>query len=105
MLKSLVSVSSQFAAGANRCFKLDECGQFFTGMQSETLTVAAMAGVTELNGDSENIVKPAPGATDVAAASNGNSLVAYRSVSGSHTTVGITAFLGVVANQSGHRGE
>ena len=63
-----------------------------------------MAGVTTLNSDFQNVVMPAPGATEVAAASNGNSLVAYRSVSGPHTTVGITAFLGVVANQSGHWG-
>jgi hypothetical protein len=63
-----------------------------------------MAGVTELNSDFQNVVTPAPGATEVAAASNGNSLVAYRPVSGGHTTVGITAFLGVVANQSGHWG-
>jgi hypothetical protein len=63
-----------------------------------------MAGVTELNSDSQNIVTPAPGATEVAAASNGNSLVAYRPVSGGHTTVGVTAFVGVAANQSGHWG-
>jgi hypothetical protein len=63
-----------------------------------------MAGVTELNSDSQNIVSPAPGATEVAAASNGNSLVAYRQISGGHTTVGITAFLGIVANQSGDWG-
>jgi hypothetical protein len=62
-----------------------------------------MAGVSELNSDFQNIVTPAPGATEVAAASNDNSLVAYRQV-GSSTTVGITAFLGVVANQSGHWG-
>jgi N-acetylneuraminic acid mutarotase len=63
-----------------------------------------MAGVTELNNNFQNVVNPAPGATEVAAASNGNSLVAYRPVIGSHTTVGITAFLGIVANQSGHWG-
>jgi N-acetylneuraminic acid mutarotase len=63
-----------------------------------------MAGVTELNSDSQNVVTPAPGATEVAAASNGNSLIAYRPVTDGHTTVGITAFLGIVANQSGQWG-
>ena len=63
-----------------------------------------MAGVTELNSNFQNVVTPAPGATEVAAASNGNSLVAYRPISGGHTTVGITAFLGIVANQSGDWG-
>jgi hypothetical protein len=63
-----------------------------------------MAGVTELNSNFQNVVTPAPGATEVAAGSNSNSLVAYRPISGGHTTVGITAFLGIVANQSGHWG-
>lgn len=63
-----------------------------------------MVGVTELNSNFQNVVTPAPGATEVAAASNGNSLVAYRLVGGSHTTVGITAFLGIFANQSGDWG-
>jgi len=63
-----------------------------------------MAGVTELNSNFQNVVTPAPGATEVAAASNGNSLVAYRPITGGHTTVGITAFLGIVANQSGDWG-
>ena len=41
-----------------------------------------MAGVATLNSDFQNVVTLAAGATEVAAASNGNSLVAYRPVSG-----------------------
>ncbi len=63
-----------------------------------------MAGVATLNSDFQNIVAPAGGATEVAAASNGNSLVAYRPVSGGHTTVGITAYVGADATESGHWG-
>jgi hypothetical protein len=63
-----------------------------------------MAGVTTLNSNFQNIVTPNGAATQVAAASNGNSLVAYRPVSGGHTTVGVTAYVGVAATQSGHWG-
>ena len=63
-----------------------------------------MAGVTALNSDFQNVVTPAPGATEVAAASNGNSLVAFRPVSGGHTTVGVTAYVGPEATQSGDWG-
>ncbi len=63
-----------------------------------------MAGVTTLNSNYQNIVSPNPSSTEVAATSNGSSLVAYRPVSGGHTTVGITAYLGVVAAQSGDWG-
>ena len=63
-----------------------------------------MAGVTTLNSDFQNVVTLAAGATEVAAASNGNSLVAYRPVSGGHTTVGVTAYVGAAATQSGHWG-
>ena len=62
-----------------------------------------MAGVTTLNSDFQNVVTLAPGATQVAAASNGNSLIAYRPV-GAHTSVGITAYLGAAAAQSGDWG-
>ena len=54
-----------------------------------------MAGVTMLNSDFENIVTPAAGATEVAQDNFGDSLVAYRPVSGGHTTVGVTAYVGV----------
>ena len=64
-----------------------------------------MAGVTALNSDFQNGVTPAPGATEVAAASNGNSLVAFRPVSGGHTTVGVTAYVGPEATQSGDWGK
>ena len=63
-----------------------------------------MAGVTTLNNNFQNIVTLAAGATEVAAASNSNSLVAYRPVSGGHTTVGVTAYVGAASAQSGHWG-
>ncbi len=47
-----------------------------------------------LNRDFENVVSPAAGATEVAQDSFANSLVAYRPVSGGHTTVGVTAYVG-----------
>ena len=53
-----------------------------------------MAGVTTLNSDFENVVTPAAGATEVAQNNFGESLVAYRPVSGGHTTVGVTAYVG-----------
>ena len=64
-----------------------------------------MAGVTMLNSDFENVVSPAAGATEVAQDSFGDSLVAYRPVSGGHTTVGITAYVGSDATQSGDWGK
>ena len=63
-----------------------------------------MAGVTTLNSNFANIVTLAAGATEVAANNLGNSLVAYRPVSGGHTTVGVTAYVGAAATQSGHWG-
>lgn len=63
-----------------------------------------MAGVGTLNSNSQNVVTLATGAIEVAAASNGNSLVAYRPVSGGHTTVGATAYVGANATQNGHWG-
>jgi hypothetical protein len=35
-------VSSQFAAGVNRCLKLHECRQLFIRMHNETLSVVAV---------------------------------------------------------------
>jgi hypothetical protein len=64
-----------------------------------------MAGVTTLNSDFANIVTIAPGATEVAQNSLGESLVAYRPVSGGHTTVGVTAYVGFTAAQSGDWGK
>jgi hypothetical protein len=63
-----------------------------------------MTGVTTLNSNFQNVVTLAAGATEVAAASNANSLVAFRPVSGGHTTVGVTAYVGVAATQSGDWG-
>jgi uncharacterized protein YbdZ (MbtH family) len=63
-----------------------------------------MAGVTTFNTNFQDVVTLAGGATQVAAASNGNSLVAYRPVSGGHTTVGVTAYVGADATQTGHWG-
>ena len=64
-----------------------------------------MAGVTTLNSDFANIVTLAAGATEVAQNNLGNSLVAYRPVSGGHTTVGVTAYVGAAATQSGDWGK
>jgi hypothetical protein len=60
-----------------------------------------MAGVTALNSTSKNMVTVVAGGTEVAAASNGNSLVAFRPITGGHTTVGVTAYVGITAIQSG----
>ena len=64
-----------------------------------------MAGVTMLNSDFENVVFPAAGATEVAQDNFADSLVAYRPVSGGHTTVGVTAYVGSDATQSGDWGK
>ena len=64
-----------------------------------------MAGVTSLNSDFQNIVTPAAGATEVAATNLATSLVAFRPVSGGHTTVGVTAYVGFDATQSGDWGK
>ncbi|MEO7539084.1 MAG: cohesin domain-containing protein [Pyrinomonadaceae bacterium] len=53
-----------------------------------------MAGVSSLNASVQNVVAPAAAATQVAASSNGNSLIAYRPISGGRPTVGVTAYLG-----------
>src|SRR4029077_13805302 len=60
-----------------------------------------MVGVTMLNSDFENLVIPAAGATEVAQDNFGDSLVAYRPVGGGHTTVGVPAYVGADATQSG----
>jgi hypothetical protein len=64
-----------------------------------------MAGVTSLNSDFQNIVTPAAGATEVAATNLATSLVAFRPVSGGHTTVGVTAYVGFDATPSGDWGK
>jgi len=66
-----------------------------------------MAGVTTLNSNIANIVTLASGAAEVAQNSLGlgESLVAYRPVSGGHTTVGVTAYVGALAVQSGDWGK
>src|SRR5206468_6724383 len=63
-----------------------------------------MAGVTTLNSNFANIVTLASGATEVAANTLGESLVAYRPV-GAHTTVGVTAYVGSDSTQSGDWGK
>jgi N-acetylneuraminic acid mutarotase len=63
-----------------------------------------MAGVTTLNSNFADIVTLAAGATEVAANNLGESLVAYRPVGG-HTTVGVTAYVGFDATQSGDWGK
>src|SRR5205823_10338771 len=64
-----------------------------------------MADVTTLNSKYQNIGGPAAGATQVAATSSLYSLVAYRPTSGGHTTVGVTAYVGDSAFQSGDWGK
>ena len=63
-----------------------------------------MAGVTTLNSTFANVVTPAAGATEVAQNNFGESLVAFRPVNG-HTTVGVTAYVGAAAAQSGDWGK
>jgi YVTN family beta-propeller protein len=62
-----------------------------------------MAGVTTLNTDGANVVTPL--GIEVAQTNTGNSLVAFRRVSGGHTTVGVTAYVGDSAFQSGDWGK
>jgi len=64
-----------------------------------------MAGVTDLNSNFQNIVTLAAGATEVAATDLNTSLVAFRPVSGGHTTVGVTAYVGTESAQSGDWGK
>jgi hypothetical protein len=64
-----------------------------------------MAGITTLTSNFQNVVTPAAGATQVAAATNGNSLVAFRPITGGHTTVGVTAYVGAQASQTGDWGK
>ena len=63
-----------------------------------------MAGVTALNSNLANVVTPNAAATEVAQNNFGESLVAFRPVSGGHTTVGVTAWVGGGAIQSGDWG-
>jgi len=63
-----------------------------------------MVGVATLNSDFANVVTPNAAATEVAQNSLGESLVAYRPVD-THTTVGVTAYGGSAAIQSGDWGK
>lgn len=62
-----------------------------------------MAGVTALNSTEANFVEPLA-AIEVGQMDNGNSLVSFRPVSGGHTTIGVTAYVGDYALQSGDWG-
>jgi len=64
-----------------------------------------MAGVTTLNSGFADNVTLAAGATEVAQTNFGTSLVAFRPVSGGHTTVGVTAYVGATTAQSGDWGK
>src|SRR4029077_6192866 len=57
-----------------------------------------------LNSDFGNVVSLAAGATEVAQDNFGDSLVAYRPVSGGPNTVGVTAYVGSDSIQSGDWG-
>lgn len=67
-----------------------------------------MAGVTTLNSNFANVVMPV-GSEEVAQMSNNSfgsdSLIAVRHLSGGHTTVGVTAYLGDYAFQNGDWGK
>jgi hypothetical protein len=63
-----------------------------------------MAGVTALNSNFANIVTPNPAATEVAQNNLGESLVAFRPV-GTQTTIGVTAYVGGAAKESGDWGK
>jgi YVTN family beta-propeller protein len=63
-----------------------------------------MAGVTTLSSDAW-INAPLLGSTEVARDNSGNSLVAFRQVSGGRTTVGVTAYVGDIAFASGDWGK
>jgi len=63
-----------------------------------------MVGVATLNSNFANVVTPNAAATEVAQDSLGESLVAYRPVD-THTTVGVTAYVGAAATQSGDWGK
>ena len=63
-----------------------------------------MAGVATLNSNFANVVTPNAAATEVAQNSLGESLVAYRPID-THTTVGVTAYIGAAATQSGDWGK
>ena len=63
-----------------------------------------MVGVATLNSNFANVVTPNAAATEVAQNSLGESLVAYRPVD-THTTVGVTAYIGAAATQSGDWGK
>jgi hypothetical protein len=63
-----------------------------------------MAGVGTLNSNFANLVTPNPAATEVAQNNLGESLVAFRPV-GTQTTIGVTAYVGTVATESGGWGK
>ena len=63
-----------------------------------------MAGVTTLNSDA-GIVAPTLGSIEVARDNSDNSLVAFRQVSGGHTTIGVTAYVGDYAFANGDWGK
>jgi len=63
-----------------------------------------MVGVATLNSDFANVVTANAAAIEVAQNNLGESLVAYRPV-GTHTTVGVTAYVGTVATESGDWGK
>gem|GEM_PF-821369 len=63
-----------------------------------------MADVTTLDSDDGNDALPL-GSTEVAQTTEGRSLIAVRQVSGGHTTIGVTAYVGANTSQSGDWGK
>jgi len=74
------------------------------GLGTHNAAHPLMAGVTTLNSNFANIVTLAAGATQVAANTLGESLVAFRPV-GAHTTVGVIVYVGTDSTQSGDWGK
>jgi hypothetical protein len=68
---------------------------------SNVSTNPLMQGVTTLRSNFHNIVAPSAGATQVAAWNNGDSLIAYKPVSGRRITFGVTGYLGQAATWTG----
>ena len=100
-------VNGRWAAGGYSAYDYAIWYLFNTPFTLGTFNAAhpLMAGVTALNSNFANIVAPAVPATPVAWMDNGSSLVASRQVSGGHTTVGVTAYVGDSAVQSGDWGK
>jgi uncharacterized repeat protein (TIGR02543 family) len=99
-------INGRWASGSYNVFDYSTnlvLGAAFT-LGTNTATNRLMSGVTTLNSNYQNVVTPATGAVQVAAASNGNALIGFRPVAGGLTTFGVTGYAGLAATLSGHWG-